>query len=189
MAIYSRQCMFCANTFLTGSEHVSTCSACRKKKPKEIMTRVCSICQERKELNLFTPKKGSSRGYGYRCKECTSLKKKEQYQKVKEYDNNILNKRRSKNSMLKKKYGITLAQYDAMYTAQGGKCAACGRVFPTLCIDHNHITGKVRALLCNPCNTTYGMLLEDPTLIESLLQYALRWHTYVLLNERCSHII
>lgn len=56
-------------------------------------------------------------------------------------------------------YGITLEQYNAMRAAQNGCCAICG-ITPTekrqLHVDHCHSTGRVRALLCSPCNTQLG---------------------------------
>ena len=62
---------------------------------------------------------------------------------------------------LKKKYGITLEQYDEMFEAQGGICAICKESDITgkrLSIDHDHETGKVRGLLCGKCNTRIGVL-------------------------------
>src|SRR3990167_9830610 len=49
---------------------------------------------------------------------------------------------------LKKGYGLTVADYDALFVKQDGKCALCGRI-PNhrLRVDHNHETGVVRALL------------------------------------------
>jgi hypothetical protein len=56
---------------------------------------------------------------------------------------------------LRKKYGISHDDYMDMVEAQEGKCAICGaEVF--LMVDHDHETGKVRALLCRACNTTLG---------------------------------
>lgn len=56
--------------------------------------------------------------------------------------------------MLKKKYGITRAQYDAMLVSQGGGCALCNAPPKTraLHVDHDHATGRVRGLLCFRCN-------------------------------------
>ncbi len=53
-----------------------------------------------------------------------------------------------------KKYGLTPAKYRAMLRLQGGTCAICGRPPRSirLHVDHNHKTGKVRALLCYFCN-------------------------------------
>jgi hypothetical protein len=58
-------------------------------------------------------------------------------------------------SNLKRRHGITPEQLDEMLTAQQGRCAVCNRNI-ILHIDHNHITGKIRGLLCIKCNTTLG---------------------------------
>jgi hypothetical protein len=56
---------------------------------------------------------------------------------------------------LKARYGITLAEYEAILERQGGACALCPRVpgKKRLHVDHDHETGRVRGLLCAPCNT------------------------------------
>ncbi|MDF2710614.1 MAG: vBYenPAB5 [Nonomuraea muscovyensis] len=58
-----------------------------------------------------------------------------------------------------KQYGITPEQYRALLAAQAGVCAICGTA-PTpkrrLHVDHCHTSGRVRALLCQPCNTQLG---------------------------------
>lgn len=62
----------------------------------------------------------------------------------------------SRESNLKRLYGITLQQYDELLERQGGGCAICERpaeVFKTsLCVDHSHKTGEIRGLLCHYCN-------------------------------------
>lgn len=58
------------------------------------------------------------------------------------------------------KYGITTVGFDAMFTQQGGVCGICKRKRP-LCVDHNHETKKVRALLCRKCNSGIGFFQED----------------------------
>jgi Recombination endonuclease VII len=63
---------------------------------------------------------------------------------------------------LKRNYGITVAQYDAMFTAQGGVCAICAEsVEGSLHVDHDHTTDAVRGLLCGNCNTAIGLFQED----------------------------
>lgn len=83
--------------------------------------------------------------------------------------------------MLKANYGITEDDYLHMFVRQGGVCAICGREethfsrrgnkVMHLSVDHCHKTGKVRALLCNNCNTALGATGEDPERIEALLKY------------------
>lgn len=75
-------------------------------------------------------------------------------------------------------YGITKADRDAMIEAQGGLCAIC-RCPPTgttkqnqvLHIDHDHVTGRVRAMLCSSCNFGLGKFKDDPELLAIAAQY------------------
>lgn len=74
---------------------------------------------------------------------------------------------------LKRLYGITVEDYDRMLQAQGGVCAACGsppgeRNFD---VDHNHVTGAVRGLLCHNCNVSIGYAKDDPSVLEKLAAY------------------
>jgi Recombination endonuclease VII len=92
-----------------------------------------------------------------------------------------------------RRYGLTLQQFEEMLVAQGGVCAVCGRPetvinpytkkIQQLHIDHCHLTGRVRGLLCQECNTAYGMLEEDPERIRLLLAYAEKHKAYVPLTE------
>jgi hypothetical protein len=62
---------------------------------------------------------------------------------------------------LRKVYGITLERYEAILKRQGGKCGCCRKTMRQVCVDHNHRTGAVRGLLCQPCNTGIGLLGDD----------------------------
>lgn len=77
-----------------------------------------------------------------------------------------------------KQYGITLAEYDGMLSAQGGVCAVCRGPQVTsrrfLDVDHCHVTGRVRALLCGTCNSALGAVRDDPALLEQLAAYLAR---------------
>lgn len=78
-----------------------------------------------------------------------------------------------------KKYGITPEQYDTMFEAQKGVCAICGEteIFNNrrLAIDHDHATGKVRALLCGRCNQGLGNAHEDVHILFSMARYLDSW--------------
>jgi hypothetical protein len=72
-------------------------------------------------------------------------------------------------------YGITGEQYNAMFEAQGGCCAICGKhqseFKQRLHVDHNHRTGTVRALLCKQCNIVLGFAQDDIEKLEALIVY------------------
>ena len=77
-------------------------------------------------------------------------------------------------SYLKRKYGLTLEQYDAMLEAQGGGCFICGRPPRddiSLHLDHDHSTGKVRGILCFCCNNALADLREDSQLLQKAVTY------------------
>ena len=69
-------------------------------------------------------------------------------------------------------YGITVADFDQILTAQDGRCACCLKVSGrTLHVDHDHKTGKPRGLLCSNCNTGLGLFGDDPILLRMALEY------------------
>jgi hypothetical protein len=54
-----------------------------------------------------------------------------------------------------RRYNLTLNEYISLLDIHDGKCAICGRE-DDLHVDHDHITGNVRGLLCRHCNTSLG---------------------------------
>jgi len=77
-------------------------------------------------------------------------------------------------SHLRRLYGITPDQYEAMMLAQNGVCATCGDVCVSgkrLAVDHCHRSGKVRGLLCRRCNSILGLADDDLDLLGRLADY------------------
>jgi hypothetical protein len=80
-----------------------------------------------------------------------------------------------------KVYGLTVDQYDAMENKQQGRCYICNQyeiIINTktklpyrLCVDHNHITGQVRKLLCRNCNLLVGQLENKEELVKKCVNY------------------
>lgn len=72
-------------------------------------------------------------------------------------------------------------EYDKMFSAQGGVCAACYKpeeskdkrygTTRNLAVDHCHATGKIRGLLCIRCNLCLGTLKDDRDLLLRLAEY------------------
>lgn len=82
----------------------------------------------------------------------------------------------ARKSNLKKSYGITEEYYDQMLAAQGGKCAICLTDRPTgkwkvFAVDHCHVSGLVRGLLCNECNRGMGLLKDSAELLRAAADY------------------
>lgn len=79
-------------------------------------------------------------------------------------------KHANRKKALASRYRLTPAQVDEMHIKQDGRCAIC--LTPRkLCVDHNHATRIVRALLCHNCNTGIGQLKEDPGLLRAAAEY------------------
>ena len=76
-------------------------------------------------------------------------------------------------SALKRRYGLTLEQFESMMHKQNGKCAACGDTLEEndfKCVDHCHHTGVVRGILCQACNWAEGHL-KTPARAFALYKY------------------
>ncbi len=75
-----------------------------------------------------------------------------------------------------RRYGLSEADYDNMSARQNGACAIC-RKKPDerLCIDHSHVTRKLRDLLCRRCNGGLGCYDDDPVLVRAAADYLDRW--------------
>ena len=97
----------------------------------------------------------------------------------KEY--NILNARKLKNKHLQSRYGVSIEWYDSKLEEQNNLCAACGEPekaiqntsgkLRPLSVDHDHESGKTRALLCTSCNAILGMLENHPEKTKKLIIY------------------
>tara|TARA_R110000744_G_scaffold216604_1_gene335391 strand:- start:13 stop:456 length:444 start_codon:yes stop_codon:yes gene_type:complete len=74
----------------------------------------------------------------------------------------------------RKLYGITIDEYDAIHTDQGGTCGICRNTCATgqhLAVDHDHGTGTVRGLLCSDCNLGLGKLGDTISGLQAAIAY------------------
>ena len=74
------------------------------------------------------------------------------------------------------KYNFSVEEYNVMFEEQGGVCKIChlpqtNKRFTHLCVDHDHDTGKVRGLLCDPCNRAIGLLKDDERILLNAIEY------------------
>ena len=144
--------------------------------------RICNVCNVGKPWDQFAKEKIGINQKTSACIPCRREKFNSQYKKNPAVRrSNVLNRPQ----VLKKKYGITFADVVRAYDAQHGKCAnhACSREITLetktngngmknkAMIDHNHVTGKFRALLCMQCNLTLGYLEKQENIILGLQDY------------------
>lgn len=69
-----------------------------------------------------------------------------------------------------KLYGVSQPQFDALVAAQGGKCPICLERPPTD-LDHDHLTGTPRGVLCSPCNSSLGIFRESTAILRRAIAY------------------
>jgi|SRR5271165_2022089 len=76
---------------------------------------------------------------------------------------------------LKTRYGLTEEQYNTMLDEQHSACAICDThqslLNKKLCVDHDHITGKVRGLLCDACNVGLSRFKDNIDIIFNAINY------------------
>lgn len=73
-----------------------------------------------------------------------------------------------------RKYGLERGEFERLFAEQDGKCAICRLVFASrndVCVDHCHVTDRVRGLLCSNCNAALGMFNDDPALLARAIDY------------------
>ena len=73
-------------------------------------------------------------------------------------------------------HGATLDMRQALFNSQRGLCAICeavlaGPVEKKVHVDHDHVTGRIRGILCHHCNTALGNFRDDCNLLRRALQY------------------
>lgn len=103
------------------------------------------------------------------------------YQRNKQWYKEYHLKNKEKNNLIssinnfKRRYGITIDDYNKMFYLQEGKCAICNihqSCFKrALSIDHNHQTGVVRGLLCQRCNVMLGYAKDNVCILQNAANY------------------
>jgi Autographiviridae endonuclease VII len=97
-----------------------------------------------------------------------------EYQRAYKEENREQIQRANRERHLKKQYGISLTEYEALVECQRGVCAICrAPEAGGLHIDHDHASGRVRGLLCGRCNKALGLLDDDPKRFRAAAMYLL----------------
>lgn len=146
------------------------------------MTKICTRCEEEKEVTLFHTQRRKGKEYPYSsCKDCFNQVQAKDYLKTKgtRYTQKSLRRKVNPEKFYKwnrtfqlKKYGLSIEGYDKLFEKQKGLCAICLKPSnKKLFVDHNHKTGEVRGLLCGPCNQAIGLLYEEVRNLQRAIAY------------------
>lgn len=136
--------------------------------------KVCTKCKELKNFSEFYKASGKSSkinpvGRKSHCKDCISAQRKEYYSTPKGYKYSIEKAWRDKGIY------FTIEQYQEMLESQNNGCAICGvphnKNRTALCLDHDHVTGKIRGILCHMCNTALGRFSDSKDLLLKACNY------------------
>lgn len=135
-----------------------------------IKQKVCKNCNKNKPSDNFYKQGKSVDGLQYWCKECQDSRTREKRTTgfYREHD-------------LKKKFGITIDDYQEMFNKQNGLCAICNnkemtinhktKELQNLAVDHCHESGNIRGLLCSNCNNGLGRFKDNIEYLKNAISY------------------
>jgi hypothetical protein len=146
----------------------------------------CPSCLAVLPLDDFVRNRSTKSGYGSYCRPCQNAKATASRNRL---------HGSTRHYHLRRRYGIGGAEVAAMLAQQGGCCPVCLRALTVKdChVDHDHVTGKVRGILCFNCNGGLGQFRDNARLLRRAARY-LRGHNmplahgggswgYVVLND------
>jgi hypothetical protein len=108
------------------------------------------------------PRRGGGRtGYGAYCHPC---------QNARALASVVARHGSTRNAHLKRRYGLSEAEVDEMIKAQGGLCALCQERTPQH-VDHDHVTGRIRGVLCSCCNQGLGNFRDRADTLRRAISY------------------
>lgn len=120
------------------------------------MIKKCRVCKKHLKQTCFSRDKSRKDGLGNVCKGCS--------------------RSRLRAHNLKRKFGISISEYEIMLGRQDSRCAICGsyqndNLKRRFAVDHNHTTGGLRGLLCVKCNLGIGAFMDSEVILQNAISY------------------
>jgi hypothetical protein len=128
----------------------------------------------------FSRSKAASDGRQAYCKACVNARynavysKAQQEKRLADPEKMLMHQRAVRRRHLMRRYGVTPEWYDAKLLEQSGRCDLCMEpITPDrwLAVDHCHVGGHPRGLLCNACNTALERADAHPGWLERAAAY------------------
>ena len=117
----------------------------------------CPRCEQALPVDLFGRNASARNGRTTYCKPCHNTVGRETKERL---------HGSTRDYHLKRRYGLTSSDVDALVEAQGGRCAVC-QERPPEHVDHDHRTGEVRGVLCSCCNQGLGGFRDRADLLRA----------------------
>jgi hypothetical protein len=137
------------------------------------MSKKCIKCCEIKNEKDFHLDSSRNDGLYPYCKACRNRRDSELF---------ASNPRRQllkQNYYYKKTFGVDKEFIIKLLKEQSGKCKLCGKEITLdskkTHVDHNHITGKIRGVLCDRCNLMVGLIENKRHLLDKITEYLLQY--------------
>lgn len=142
--------------------------------------KVCSLCLANKAVEEFAKRKHNKSGIHSWCLSCFRDVNKANYSKDEV-------RKRARERRLVALYGMSLGEFNELLLKQGNKCAICGTLEPMFelpvngkknsnsgwHVDHDHVSKKVRGILCPTCNCMLGYAKDNPQTLARGIRYLL----------------
>jgi len=134
-------------------------------------TQTCPHCHVAKPTGEFYPDRSKKNGHSSWCRTCSAARTRARDR----------SKARSHDRVyrLRRKYGLSHAEFEAMTTQQENQCAICREdlslsgPYPGLVLDHGNERGALRTLLCQQCHEGIACFEANPEILESAWRYVL----------------
>lgn len=141
----------------------------------------CTKCARYLSLDQFYRDRSRADGLYPQCKKCARAAKKADRERpgykarFREYKTNWRQKNIEKVRAQERRRRRETSGFDALIIAQSGRCAICQRpetaANTVFHVDHNHVSGVVRGLLCSNCNTGLGLFADSSMRLEAAIAY------------------
>lgn len=167
---------------LEDKEEINFTSQTYKRKDGNITKYYTTVCKKCSNKARYTNKTNTPEKLALYKQKANERRRKSYYNnkqrdhdKVKKFIDNLIKNGKFKTIWLKRRYGITIDDYNNMLSTQNYSCGICkiplntyGRAFG---VDHCHTTGKVRGLLCHSCNLSLGGFFDNIIYLKNAINY------------------
>lgn len=126
----------------------------------------CGGCKTTKSAANFYRSRYQRDGLQSQCKTC-----QHQQRSVWNDQNPVRLKEQRRRADVRRKFGITLEQYNQLMQSECEVCGGTGDSLGRMALDHDHKTGAIRGVLCGKCNMALGLCTDDPSRLRALADY------------------